>query len=89
MLPSSFGNPAPPCKVAITLPPGPRRIIDDGERGRLHVVTLRKPAAETRHPPVDLRRCRDILVVNLDFIGDWVLKRPSSRLYGVMPRAPA
>jgi ADP-heptose:LPS heptosyltransferase len=77
MLPSSFGNPTPPYKVAITLPPGPRRIIDDGERGRFHVAAAGKSRKRARRQsPVDLRRCREILVVNLDFIGDWVLKTP-------------
>jgi heptosyltransferase-2 len=77
MLPSAFGNHTPSYKTAITLPSGPRRVIDDSERPRFHVATIGKPRdPNRRHGPVDLRRCREILVVNLDFIGDWVLKTP-------------
>jgi len=88
MLPSAFGNPTPPYKCAVTLPPGPRRIVDDGERPRFHVATVGKSAAlGKRYRLVDLRQSREILVVNLDFIGDWVLKTPFlENLRGNIPR---
>jgi heptosyltransferase-2 len=76
MLPPALGNPGPRYKLALTIPPGPRRVVDDGERARFHVASAGKDRAPVRRPPLDLRRCRNILVVKLDFIGDWVLTTP-------------
>ncbi|WP_421723090.1 glycosyltransferase family 9 protein [Bauldia sp.] len=63
--PDSLGNPTPPYAMAMALPDAvtPRQglVVDGGPNARL---------------PVDLARCRRILVVRLDFIGDWVLTTP-------------
>ena len=77
MLPPALGNPGPRYKLAVTVPPGPRRVTDDGERARFHVAAAgRFPLSGRRRAPVDLRHCGAILVVKLDFIGDWVLTTP-------------
>jgi heptosyltransferase-3 len=76
MLPPALGNPGPRYKLALTVPPGPRRVTDDGERARFHVAAVGKALSPHRRPPVDLRHPREILVVKLDFIGDWVLTTP-------------
>lgn len=73
MLPPALGNPGPRHRLAIAVPPGPRRVTDDGERARFHVAGIGKALSPNRRPPVDLRHLREILVVKLDFIGDWVL----------------
>jgi heptosyltransferase-2 len=76
MLPASYGNLAPLFKTRVTVPPGPRRVVDDGERPRFHVATLGKAGPPKISLGGCLRRCRRILVVKLDFIGDWVLTTP-------------
>ena len=76
MLPASYGNLAPLYRTRVTLPPGPRRVVDDGERPRFHVATLGKAGIPRVPPSNGLRSCRKILVVKLDFIGDWVLTTP-------------
>lgn len=76
MLPASYGNLAPRYKTHLTLPSGPRRVVDDGERPRLHVAALGKPGPSEDLPVGGLRGCRKILVVKLDFIGDWILTTP-------------
>lgn len=76
MLPASYGNLAPLYKTRVTIPPGPRRVVDDGERPRFHVATLGKAGLPGALPSGGLRGCRKILVVKLDFIGDWVLTTP-------------
>jgi len=76
MLPASYGNLAPLYKTRVTLPPGPRRVVDDGERPRFHVATAGKAGLSRVLPGGGLRRCRKILVVKLDFIGDWILTTP-------------
>ena len=62
-LPESLGNPRPRYSVTVDMPAAltPRE-------GRI------VPAGERL--PVDLAACRKILVVRLDFIGDWVLTLP-------------
>lgn len=62
---SSLGNPRPPYATVVALPAALT------ERERL-VVSADGPA----RLPVDLAACRKILVVRLDFIGDWVLTTP-------------
>jgi len=62
---SSLGNPRPPCSSVVALPAALT------EREGL-VVGADGPA----RLPVDLAACRKILVVRLDFIGDWVLTTP-------------
>lgn len=57
------------------MPPGPRRITDDGDRARFH-VPRHSPILRRRRPPIRLSACRNILVVKLDFIGDYVLTIP-------------
>jgi heptosyltransferase-2 len=76
MLPPALGNPGPRHRLALTVPPGPRRVTDDGERARFHVAAIGKALPPHRRPPVALRHLREILVVKLDFIGDWVLTTP-------------
>src|SRR3990167_717366 len=76
MLPPALGNPGPRHMLALTVPSGPRRVTDDGERARFHVAAVGKVLSPRRHLPVDLRHLREILVVKLDFIGDWVLTTP-------------
>jgi heptosyltransferase-3 len=76
MLPATYGNLGPRYRTCVTLPPGPRRVVDGGERPRFHVATLGKAEAAKSQPGARLRRCRRILVVKLDFIGDWVLTTP-------------
>jgi len=49
--------------------------MDDGERVRLHIAPA-GPSPRKRDGRIELRHCRNILVVMLDFIGDWVLKTP-------------
>jgi ADP-heptose:LPS heptosyltransferase len=73
VLPSALGNSAPPFRLAMTIGPGPRRPVDDGDRARLYI-----PAAisAVKGRPPDLARCRKILVVKLDYIGDWILTIP-------------
>ena len=62
---SSLGNPPPPCSSLVALPAA---------------LTVREGlvvgAGVTARLPVDLAACRKILVVRLDFIGDWVLTTP-------------
>ncbi|MBN9021954.1 MAG: hypothetical protein J0H08_07650, partial [Rhizobiales bacterium] len=62
--PSSLGNPAPAVSTLLDLPDVP-----PGRAGR--VVAPGHGAAG-----IDLVACRAILVVKLDFIGDWVLTTP-------------
>ena len=72
-LPSAHGNGLPPHRLTMTIPGGPLRLTDDGERARFHVGKGRAP------PPTavpSLALCKKILVVKLDFIGDWVLTTP-------------
>ncbi len=76
MLPASYGNQAPRYKTCLTLPPGPLRVVDGGERPRFHVASAGKARAPNHPPRCDLRQARKILVVKLDFIGDWVLTTP-------------
>jgi len=76
MLPPALGNPGPRYKLALTVPLGPRRVTDDGERARFFVATVGKARSPHRRLAVDLRHLREILVVKLDFIGDWVLTTP-------------
>jgi len=76
MLPASYGNLAPLYKTSVTLPPGPRRVVDDGERPRFHVATVGRAGFSGVPPGGALRSCRKILVVKLDFIGDWILTTP-------------
>lgn len=76
MLPTAFGNSGPRYKTGLVLPPGPRRIVDDGERARFHIAPAGKSASLRTLPAGEFRDIRRILVVNLDFIGDWVLKTP-------------
>ena len=86
-IPSSLGNPGPPYRAVVTIPHGPRRLTDDGERAR---YTVAKGRAAAPHPigRVKLARCRNILVVKLDFIGDWVLTTPFlANLRASAPRA--
>jgi ADP-heptose:LPS heptosyltransferase len=76
MLPASHGNQTPRYRICLTIPPGPLRVVDGGERPRFHVATVGKAHGPRMQPACDLRRCRKILVVKLDFIGDWVLTSP-------------
>jgi heptosyltransferase-3 len=85
-LPSAFGNPGPPFRTLITVADGPRRLTDDGERPRFHVA--RGPGSLRRRGRVKLAACSNILVLTLDFIGDWVLTTPFlENLRGNAPRA--
>lgn len=74
-IPSALGNRGPSYRMTVVLPAGPRRYTEDGRGVRLHI-----PAAGRRRPlrrrPINLKTCRNILVVKLDFIGDWVLTTP-------------
>ncbi len=72
--PSSLGNPAPAVSTLLDLPDVP-----PGRAGR--VVAPGHGAAG-----IDLVACRAILVVKLDFIGDWVLTTPF--LAGLRRAAP-
>ena len=47
MLPPALGNPGPRHRLALTVPPGPRRVTDDGERARFHVATVGKARSRT------------------------------------------
>lgn len=76
MLPASYGNPGPRYKISFTLPAGPRRVADGGARPRFNIATLGKTEGPPTRPNIRLHRCRTILVVKLDFIGDWVLTTP-------------
>lgn len=73
MLPSALGNSGPPCRLGLTIAPGPRRAVDDCDRPRLYI-----PAAGRvrKARPPGLARCGKILVVKLDFIGDWIMTIP-------------
>ncbi len=62
---NALGNTKPPYATSVALP------ADLTRREGLVVV-----AGEGRKLPVDLSACRKILVVRLDFIGDWVLMMP-------------
>lgn len=73
--PSALGNPAPPVSAVLDLPEVPP--LRAGRRVRLG------PGAAG----VDLVVARKILVVRLDFIGDWVLTTPF--LAGLRRAAPA
>lgn len=73
--PSSLGNPAPPVSLVLDLPEVPPRRA--GRRVGLGPGTA----------GVDLAGARKILVVRLDFIGDWVLTTPF--LAGLRRAAPA
>ena len=72
--PSSLGNPPPPCAETLALPDLPPvrggRVVDIG------------PGVAG----VDLAACRKILLVKLDFIGDWALTTPF--LAGLRRAAP-
>ena len=72
--PSALGNPVPDHRLLVTIPGGPRRLTDDGERERFYIACGDSPAHRVLLPK--LRECRKILVVKLDFIGDWVLTTP-------------
>ena len=72
--PSSLGNPPPPHGETIALPDTPP--LREGS-----VVDIRPGSAA-----VNLAACRNILVVKLDFIGDWVLTTPF--LAGLRQSAP-
>ena len=72
--PSSLGNPPPPYAETVALPDAP-----PAREGR--VVGIATGVAG-----VDLATCRKILVVKLDFIGDWVLTTPF--LAGLRQAAP-
>ncbi len=85
MLPSALGNSGPSCRLALTIGPGPRRVVEDGDRPRLYIPAARR---RRRMPPPDLARCRKILVVKPDFIGDWVMTTPFlENLRASAPRA--
>lgn len=73
--PSSLGNPPPPVAETLTLPDRPP--VREGR-----VVEIAAGSAG-----VDLGACRKILVVKLDFIGDWILTTPL--LSGLRKAAPA
>lgn len=64
--PSSLGNPVPPFRTTLTLP---ERL--GAREGQVLDITVGGCA-----PAVDLAGLRNILVVKLDFIGDWVLTTP-------------
>lgn len=74
-IPSALGNPGPSYRTNIVLSAGPRRYTEDGNAVRLHIPAA-GPWRRLRQRPIDLRTCRNILVVKLDFIGDWVLTTP-------------
>lgn len=72
--PSSLGNPAPPFAETLTLPDLPP--VREGKAAGI------APGSAG----VDLKECRKILVVKLDFIGDWILTTPF--LAGLRRAAP-
>ena len=72
--PSALGNPPPPFAETLFLP------------GRPPLRAGRVVEAAPGRAGVDLRACRDILVVKLDFIGDFVLTTPF--LSGLREAAP-
>jgi len=74
-IPSALGHAAPPFRTRIVVPAGPRRITDDGDHARFH-VPKGGPRTRRAREPIRLSQCRKILVVKLDFIGDYVLTIP-------------
>ncbi len=72
--PSSLGNPAPPVTTILDLPDRP-----PVRAGRLAGLGAGSAG-------IELGACRDVLVVKLDFIGDWVLTTPF--LAGLRSAAP-
>jgi heptosyltransferase-2 len=65
---------------------GPRRAVDEGERPRPYWPAGVGPRP-FRHR-IELRHCREILVVKLDYLGDWVLTTPFlAALRQAAPRA--
>jgi len=74
-IPSSLSNPGPPYHAALTLPSGPKRLTDDRELSRFHIPP--GPFAPVRPGRFsNLATARRILVVRLDFVGDWILTTP-------------
>lgn len=74
--PNTLGNPKPAFSEIVPLPDA--LTVRDG------MVVGHAPTARL---PVDLSACRRILVVRLDFIGDWVLTTPF--LAGLRASAPS
>ena len=73
-IPSALGNPGPRYRAVLTLPPGPKRLTDDREMARFHVAPGGR--ATRWNPPLHLAAARNILVVRLDFVGDWIVTTP-------------
>lgn len=74
-LPPALGNPGAPHRLVATIGGGPPRLTDFGERAAFHVAEGRGPVKK-RLRRSGLLAARNILVVALDFIGDWVLTTP-------------
>jgi heptosyltransferase-3 len=60
----------------LTVPPGPRRFTDDGGALRFHVPPSAGLASRRRYPALEFGRATNILVVKLDFAGDWIVTTP-------------
>lgn len=74
-IPSALGNPGPRYRARLVIPPGPKRLTDDRELSRFHVPPGPSASARRGRAP-NLAAARRILVVRLDFVGDWILTTP-------------
>ena len=73
---ATFSNPGPRYKTSLVLPPGLRRVVEDGEPARLHSAPANLPGSHQALPAGEFGDAGRTLVVKVGCIGGWAVTKP-------------